>query len=160
VAWPTQTACTTSIKTKFWRFGVRTEPVKESTVIIEDDLLQSLEGRHFTVFAEGLIGLHRGTKAFALEDILRNYRKYLSDPNHTTWIRRYLSIQYLASQKETKHLYIESGGSEDAFERAFGSHLYYYGIVKTLVSRFYLFKVAFTSKVEDLKTRFTDAFGR
>ncbi len=59
-----------------------------------------------------------------------------------------------------KHLYIESGGGEDAFERAFGSHLYYYGIVKTLVSRFYLFKLTFPSKVEDLITRFTDAFRR
>jgi len=71
-------------KDHIWRFEVRTEPVREPTVIIEDDLLQSLEGRHFTVFAEGLIGLHRETKAFALEDMLRNYRKYLSDPNHTT----------------------------------------------------------------------------
>ena len=92
--------------------------------------------------------------------MLRNYRKYLSDPNLSTWIRRYLSIQYLVSQKEMKHLCIESGGSEDAFERAFSSHLYYYGIVKTLVFRFYLFKLAFPSKVEDLRTRFRDAFRR
>lgn len=129
-------------------------------MIIEDDSLQSLEGRHFTVLTEGLIGLYRGAKAFVLEDMLRNYRKYLLNPNLSTWIRRYLSIQYLASQKEMKHLYIESGGSEDAFERAFGTHPYYHGIVKTPVSRFYLFKLAFPSKVEDLRTRFRDAFRR
>jgi len=147
-------------KDQIWRFGVRTEPIREPAVIIEDDSLQSLEGRHFTVFTEGLIGLYRGAKAFVLENMLRNYRKYLSNPNLFTWIRRYLSIQYLASQKEMKNLYIESGGSEDAFESAFGSHPYYYGIVKTPVSRFYLFKLAFPSKVEDLKTRFRDAFRR
>lgn len=129
-------------------------------MIIEDDSLQSLEGRYFTVFTENLIGLHRGAKAFILEDMLRNYRKYLLNPNLSTWIRRYLSIQYLASQKEMKHLYIESGGSEDALERAFGTHPYYYGIVKKPVSRFYLFKLAFPSKVEDLRTRFRDAFRR
>jgi len=147
-------------KDQIWRFGVRTEPIREPAVIIEDDSLQSLEGRHFTVFTEGLIGLYRGAKAFVLENTLRNYRKYLSNPNLFTWIRRYLSIQYLASQKEMKNLYIESGGSEDALESAFGSHPYYYGIVKTPVSRFYLFKLTFPSKVEDLKTRFRDAFRR
>jgi len=42
-----------------------------------------------------------------------------------------------------KHLHIESDGSEDDFELAFGSYTYYYGIVKMLVSKFYLFKLAF-----------------
>jgi len=146
-------------KDQIWRFGVRTEPIKTPIVIIEDDSLQSLEGKHFTIFTEGMIGLYRKAKAFVLEDMLTNYRKYLSNPNLFTWIRRYLSIQYLPSQKEMKHLYIESGGSEDAFERVFDLHPYY-GIVKTPVSKFYLSKLSFPSTVRDLRTRFRDLFRR
>lgn len=145
---------------QIWRFGVRTEPIKEPLVIVEDDSLRSLEGRHFTIFTEGLTGLYRRARAFVLEDMLANYKKYLSNPSFFTWIRRYLSIQYLASQKELKSMYIEAGGSEDAFEHAFGSHPYYYGILKTPVSRFYVFKLALPSKIGDLRTRFRDLFKR
>ena len=146
-------------KDQIWRFGVRTEPIKDPIVIIEDDSLQPLEGKHFTIFTEGMIGLYRKAKAFVLEDMLTNYRKYLSNPNLFTWIRRYLSIQYLPSQKEMKHLYIESGGSEDTFERVFDLYPYY-GIVKTPVSKFYLSKLSCPSKVRDLRTRFRDLFRR
>ena len=146
-------------KNQIWTFGVRTEPTKEPIVIIADDSLQFLEGKHFTVFTKGLIDLYMKAKAFVLEDMLADYRKYLTDPDFFTWIRRYLSIQYLASLKEVAHPYMESGPSEDTLKRELDS-LPYFGIVKTPVSRFYLVKLSFSSKVGDFKTRFRDLFRR
>ena len=146
-------------KNQIWMFGVRTEPTKEPIVITEDDSLQFLEGKHFTVFTKGLLDLYMKVKAFVLEDMLVNYRKYLTNPDFFTWIRRYLSIQYLASLKEVARPYIESAGGEDAFKRGLDS-LPYFAIVKTPVSRFYLFKLYFPSRVSDLKTRFRDLFRR
>ena len=146
-------------KNQIWRFGVRTEPIKDPIVVIEDGSLQSLEGKHFTIFTKGMIDLYRKAKAFVLEDMLINYRKYLTNPDFFTWIRRYLSIQYLPSQKEMKHLYIESGGSEDAFERELDLRPHF-GLVKLPVSKFYLFKLSFSSKLSDFRTRFRDLFRR
>jgi len=146
-------------RNQIWRFGVRTEPIKEPKVIIEDDSLQFLEGKHFTIFTKGLIDLYMKAKAFVLEDMLINYRKYLTNPDFFTWIRRYLSIQYLPSLKEVVSPYIKSGRREDAFERELDL-LPYFGLVKTPVSKFYLFKLSFSSKVSDLGTRFRDLFRR
>lgn len=146
-------------KDQIWRFGVRTEPIKDPIVITEDYSLQSLEGRHFTIFTEGMVDLYRKAKVFVLDDMLINYRRYLMNPDLFTWIRRYLSIQYLPSQEEMKRLYIEGGGSEDAFGRELDSRPYF-GLVKTPVSKFYLFKLSFSSKLSDLRTRFRDLFRR
>jgi len=55
--------------------------------------------------------------------------------------------------------YMESGPSEDTLKRELDS-LPYFGIVKTPVSRFYLVKLSFSSKVGDFKTRFRDLFRR
>ena len=144
-------------KDQIWRFGVRTEPIRDPIVIIEDDSLQSLEGKHFTILTKGMIDLYRKAKAFVLKDMLINYKKYLTNPDLFTWIRRYLSIQYLPSQKEVKRLYIESGRNEDAFERELDL-LPYFGLAKMPVSKFYLFKLSFPSKLSDLKTRFRGLF--
>lgn len=146
-------------RNQIWRFGVRTEPTKEPIVIIEDDSLQFLEGKHFTVFTKDLIDLYMKAKAFVLEDMLIGYKKYLTNPDFFTWIRRYLSIQYLPSLKEVARPYIKSSEGEDTLKRGLDL-LPYYAIVKTPVSRFYLFKLSFSSKVSDLKTRFRDLFRR
>jgi hypothetical protein len=146
-------------KNRIWRFGVRTEPTKELIVISEDNSLQFLEGKHFTVFTKDLIDLYMKAKAFVLEDMLVRYRKYLTNQDFFTWIRRYLSIQYLPSLKEVASQYIKSSEGEDTFKRGLDL-LPYYGIVKTPVSRFYLFKLSFSSKASDLKTRFRDLFRR
>ncbi len=146
-------------RNRIWRFGVRTEPTKEPIVIREDNSLQFLEGKHFTVFTKDLIDLYMKAKAFVLEDMLVSYRKYLTNQDFFTWIRRYLSIQYLPSLKEVASPYIKSSEGEDTLKRGLDL-LPYYGIVKTPVSRFYLLKLSFSSKVSDLKTRFRDLFRR
>jgi len=146
-------------RNQIWRFGVRTEPTKEPIVIIEDDSQQFLEGKHFTVFTKGLIHLYKRAKAFVLEDMLINYRKYLTNPDFFTWVRRYLSIQYLPTLREVERLCIKSDRDEDAFKCGLDL-VPYFGLVRTPVSRFYLFKLAFPSKIRDLKTRFRDFFKR
>lgn len=146
-------------KDQIWRFGVRTEPTKDPIVMAEDYSLESLDGKHFTVSTKGMIDLYRKSKALVLEDMLINYRRYLMNPDLLTWIRRYLSIQYLPSQQEMKRIYMEAGGSEDAFERELDSRPYF-GLVKTPVSKFYLFKLSFPSRIGDFRTRLRDLFRR
>lgn len=148
-----------STKNQIWRFGVRTQPNKNPTVLVEDDLVQSLEGKHFTIHTEGMIDLYRKAKVFVLQDMLANYGRYLTNPDFFAWLRGYLSVQYLPSQKEMKRIYIEAGGSEDTFERELDLRPHF-GLAKVPVSRFYLFKLSLPSKLGDLKTRFRNLFRR
>lgn len=146
-------------RSQIWRFAVCRELIKEPRVIREDDSRRSLEGKHFTVSYEGMIDLYKRARVFVLEDMLINYRKYLTNPGFFTWIRRYLSIQYLPSQREVKRLYIRSGRDEDAFERELDS-IPYFGFGEIPVSRFYLFKHSCSAALGDLRTRFRDLFSR